>query len=90
MAYRLERLGAGHSSYQTDPKGSSDPAKIHDLAERKTSADPRLQDWMESQQKVMKIWLDQLIADGDPGDLISIIHKQAAWLDLMKARTSGA
>lgn len=27
--------------------------------------------------------LDRLIADGDPGDLISLLHRQAAWRGLL-------
>ncbi len=46
----------------------------------------RLLDWVESQASVTRIWLDQLIAEGDPQDLVSLIHRQAAWLDLMRAR----
>lgn len=48
--------------------------------------DQRLLDWVESQASVTRIWLDQLIAEGDPQDLISLIHRQAAWLDLMRSR----
>ena len=49
-----------------------------------TDGDQRLIDWVESQASVTRIWLDQLIAEGDPQDLVSLIHKQAAWLDLMR------
>jgi hypothetical protein len=34
--------------------------------------------------------MDQLIAEGDPNDLVSVIHKQAAWLDLMHQRLKTA
>ncbi|MFN4025333.1 MAG: hypothetical protein ACK4MQ_10900 [Hyphomonas sp.] len=27
--------------------------------------------------------LDRLLAEGDPGDLISLLHRQAAWLGLL-------
>ena len=43
-------------------------------------------DWIESQSRVMGFWLDQLIAEGDPQDLVSTIHRQAAWLDMMQAK----
>ncbi|WP_143435235.1 hypothetical protein [Henriciella aquimarina] len=46
----------------------------------------RILDWVESQSRVTRVWLDQLIAEGDPDDLASLIHKQAAWLDLMRER----
>lgn len=29
------------------------------------------------------LFLDRLIADGDPGDLISLLHRQAAWRGLL-------
>lgn len=50
----------------------------------------RMQDWLDSQRLVMSVWLDRLIAEGDPDDLISLIHRQAAWLDLMRARHNRA
>ncbi|MAN72526.1 MAG: hypothetical protein CME85_04380 [Henriciella sp.] len=46
----------------------------------------RLLDWIDSQARVTRIWLDQLIAEGDPHDMISLIHRQAAWLDMMRSR----
>ena len=49
----------------------------------------RLLDWIDSQAKVTRIWLDQLIAEGDPDDMISLIHRQAAWLDMMRSRIAG-
>lgn len=42
-----------------------------------------VRDWLDSQRAVVTIWLDRLIAEGDPDDLISLVHRQAAWLDLM-------
>ena len=29
------------------------------------------------------LFLDRLIADGDPGDLISLLHRQEAWRGLL-------
>ncbi len=29
-----------------------------------------------------RLWLDQLLSEGDPGDLISMLHRYRAWLDL--------
>ncbi len=46
----------------------------------------RILDWVDSQARVTRIWLDELIAEGDPQDLVSLIHRQAAWLDMMKVR----
>lgn len=50
----------------------------------------RILDWVESQSRVTRIWLDELIADGDPDDMVSVIHRQAAWLDLMRERLKKA
>ncbi|HIG22910.1 MAG TPA: hypothetical protein EYG02_09620 [Henriciella marina] len=54
-----------------------------------TRGQGRLLDWIDSQAKVTRIWLDQLIAEGDPDDMISLIHRQAAWLDMMRSRLAG-
>lgn len=54
--------------------------------EPRCGREQRLLDWVESQASVTRIWLDQLIAEGDPQDLVSLIHRQAAWLDLMRSR----
>jgi len=43
-------------------------------------------DWMESQSRVIGLWLDQLIAEGDNDELVSMLHRQQAWLDMMQAR----
>lgn len=32
------------------------------------------------------IWLDELIAQGDPGDDVSLLHRQAVWLELLRRR----
>lgn len=43
-------------------------------------------DWLDSQTCILGLWLDRLIAQGDPDDLISMIHRQQAWLELMRQR----
>ena len=43
-------------------------------------------DWIESQANVLGLWLDRLIAEGDPGDMVSLVHRQHAWLELLRAR----
>ncbi len=43
-------------------------------------------DWIESQANVLGLWLDRLIAEGDPGDLVSLVHRQHVWLELLRAR----
>lgn len=50
----------------------------------------RILDWVESQSRVTRIWLDELIAEGDPDDMVSVIHRQAAWLELMRERLKQA
>lgn len=43
-------------------------------------------DWLDSQANVLGLWLDRLIAEGDPGDLISMVHRQQIWLQMLRAR----
>lgn len=43
-------------------------------------------DWLGSQSSVLNLWLDRLIEQGDPDDLVSMVHRQQAWLELMRAR----
>lgn len=43
-------------------------------------------DWIDSQANVLGIWLDRLIEQGDPGDLVSMVHRQQAWLEMLRAR----
>lgn len=49
-----------------------------------------LLEWLESQCSVTRVWLDRLIAEGDPDDMVSVIHRQAAWLDLVRERLDRA
>ncbi len=42
--------------------------------------------WLETQSHVIGVWLDRLIAEGDPGDLVSLIHRHQAWIALMRQR----
>lgn len=49
-------------------------------------AEGPLRDWIESQTSVLGLWLDRLIEEGDPGDLISMVHRQQLWLELMRER----
>jgi hypothetical protein len=43
-------------------------------------------DWIGSQANVPGLWPGRLIAQGDPGDLISMVHRQQAWPGLLSAR----
>lgn len=49
-------------------------------------AEGPLRDWIESQTSVLGLWLDRLIEEGDPGDLISMVHRQQMWLEMMRER----
>jgi hypothetical protein len=44
-------------------------------------------DRIRSQPNVPVLWLGRLIAEGETGDLISMVHRQQAWLELLRART---
>lgn len=58
-----------------------------DDAARDQSAAP-LVDWVETQACVLGLWLDRLIEEGDPDDLITLVHRQQAWLRLMREHLS--
>lgn len=81
MQYLEHRQGgaAGAASAHRSPCGAS-PRPVPGAGQG------RLLDWIDSQARVTRIWLDQLIAEGDPHDMISLIHRQAAWLDMMRSR----
>ncbi|MCA8899621.1 MAG: hypothetical protein KDA53_00050 [Hyphomonas sp.] len=46
-----------------------------------------LSDWMATHTRVLGLWLDRLLEEGDDADLISMIHRQHAWLCMMQARS---
>lgn len=43
-------------------------------------------DWIDTQAGVLGLWLDRLIEQGDPDDLVSLVHRQQVWLELMRGR----
>ena len=45
-----------------------------------------LKEWMGSHTRILGLWLDRLLEEGDDGELISMIHRQYAWLSMMQAR----
>ena len=45
-----------------------------------------LREWMGSHTRILGLWLDRLLEEGDDEDLISMIHRQYAWLSMMQAR----
>ena len=45
-----------------------------------------LTEWMGTHTQVLGLWLDRLLEDGDDGELVSMIHRQHAWLAMMQTR----
>lgn len=68
------------------PVSCSKFSRSGDTPARLSDDQQRLLAWIESQCGVTQLWLDQLVASGDPGDLVSLIHRQAAWLELIRDR----
>ena len=50
------------------------------------SSRPALLDWMETHSRIMGFWLDRLIDDGDEGDVVTMLHQQQSWLNMMQDR----
>ncbi|MEZ5945948.1 MAG: hypothetical protein R3C13_08175 [Hyphomonas sp.] len=55
-------------------------------AQTRDNRRPVLSEWMDSHTRILGLWLDRLIEEGDDADLISMIHRQYAWLSMMQAR----
>lgn len=45
-----------------------------------------LKEWMGSHTRILGLWLDRLLEEGDDAELVSMIHRQHAWLSMMQAR----
>jgi hypothetical protein len=45
-----------------------------------------LREWMGSHTRILGLWLDRLLEEGDDAELVSMIHRQHAWLSMMQAR----
>ncbi|MGB3625003.1 MAG: hypothetical protein WA989_04195 [Henriciella sp.] len=90
MSYRNEAGLYGGSGGTDIPARQSRPCNkcsaTGDSAAPLSADQKHLLDWIESQCGVTQIWLDRLVANGDPQDLVSLIHRQAAWLDLIRSR----
>jgi len=56
--------------------------RIASIAPR--SCRPAVLDWMETHSRIMGFWLDRLIAEGDESDIVSMLHRQQSWLDMMQ------
>lgn len=63
--------------------------EIHSDSSPDDNPSPLL-DWVDTQSHVLGLWLDRLIEDGDPEDLISMVHRQHAWLRLMREHLGGS
>lgn len=72
---------ASTGNCQTCPFAPHPP--LHAVSSPAEQAGP-LGDWIDSQANVLGLWLDRLIETGDPGDLISMVHRQQAWLQMMR------
>ena len=57
-------------------KGDAARGARHDL----------LKDWMGSHTRILGLWLDRLLEEGDDAELVSMIHRQHAWLSMMQVR----
>ena len=75
---RAENEPAGASGLCESPqnKGIAARGARHDL----------LKEWMGSHTRILGLWLDRLLEEGDDADLVSMIHRQHAWLCLMQDR----
>ena len=45
-----------------------------------------LKEWMGSHTRILGLWLDRLLEEGDDAEHVSMIHRQHAWLSMMQAR----
>lgn len=62
-----------------------DPPQNKGLAARGARHD-LLKEWMGSHTRILGLWLDRLMEEGDDADLVSMIHRQHAWLCMMQDR----
>ena len=58
------------------------------IADNASACRDPLRDWMNTHRKVLGLWLDELVAKGDPDDLVSMIHRQEMWLAMMQERVT--
>lgn len=63
-------------------------AKAGDDSNRSEATHAAISDWMETQTRVMGFWLDRLIETDPDSDLITMLHRQQAWMSLMQDRVS--
>ncbi len=68
-----------------DTSGSCGPLQNEGDAARGVRQD-LLKEWMGSHTRILGLWLDRLLEDGDDAELVSMIHRQHAWLSMMQAR----
>lgn len=68
---------------------SASPARIERSETEPTAASAvglLALDWLESQARVAGIWIDRLVADGDPGGLVATLEEQRVWLEVQLDR----
>ena len=75
--------GAGH--VPADTSGRQESLQSEGDAARGVRHD-LLTEWMGSHTRILGLWLDRLLEEGDDSDLVSMIHRQHAWLTMMQVR----
>ena len=75
--------------FQTQPEGTCPMTAGRRQATQSPGHEGRAVDWIQTQSRILEVWLDRLIAEGDPDDLITMLHRQKAWLEMMQARLAG-
>ena len=68
-----------------DASGLCERPQIKGIAARGARHD-LLTDGMGSHTRIPGLWLDRLLEEGDDADLVSMIHRQHAWLCMMQDR----
>ncbi len=69
--------------YRTCPVNSQNPPGA---VSSPVPASGPMCDRIDSQANLVGLWLDRLIEQGDPDDLVSMVHRQQAWLELLRGR----
>ena len=79
------REGGSAGSVPTDTSGPCGALQGEGEAARGVRQD-LLKEWMGSHTRILGLWLDRLLEEGDDAELVSMIHRQHAWLSMMQAR----
>jgi hypothetical protein len=92
--FDTDRLGARSVDAGQEGRAGSKPADApaprdlpHDKGDAARGArHDLLKDWMGSHTRILGLWLDRLLEEGDDAELVSMIHRQHAWLSMMQVR----